>query len=469
MDFVQRELSVDESFEYVDYPSENAQLFDTNSPPTDQSSFEEISIPKESYTEEPSSPTELPVGMDRVRTRAKPLTEEDFKLLLDEDGRLVDEHALRRAVFMGGVDPKIRKEVWQFLFGLYPCTSTYREREDLLLDYLMKYHELKSRWKTMLVLNAKPGASLLQQGLVARYQMEEQSNKLRSPDLCDDNPVTEWEIQQTNKLAAMETVDHPDFSILSRSCKNLDISIPEMEQKINFMKIQAQVFVNRLLIDINSLWKHLRVIDKDVPRTDRDQEFFKIQKDFTEDGMIMKINLVVMLLKEMDPSLLEHLEKQELGDLLFCHRWLLLGFKREFSFDDSLRCFEILSSHHLELNSIEAEKARRQEQMKEFQHIGGGTKIEACDGESDYTFELFMCLALLEECRDELLQCTDIAIVFNIINNLKIDLDDILLKSAKLFYKYCKKSVEDSFLMVETPPILPKVKKKNISFMGNKS
>lgn len=98
-----RELSIDESFEYVEYPPENAHLLDTNSPPTDHSSFEEISIPKSSHTEGPSSPvgSELPAGMDHVRTRARPLTEEDFKLLLDEDGRLVDEHALRRAVFMG--------------------------------------------------------------------------------------------------------------------------------------------------------------------------------------------------------------------------------------------------------------------------------------------------------------------------------------------------------------------------------
>lgn len=45
--------------------------------------------------------------------------------------------------------------------------------------------------------------------------------------------------------------------------------------------------------------------------------------------------------------------------------------------------------------------------------------------------------------------------MINIKNNsrcrLKINLDEILLKSADLFYRYCKKSVEDSFLMVETP------------------
>ena len=62
---------------------------------------------------------------------------------------------------------------------------------------------------------------------------------------------------------------------------------------------------------------------------------------------------------------------------MFCHevahfnyRWLLLGFKREFEFMDSLRVFEILSSHHLELSSLEAETARRRQQMKEFADIG---------------------------------------------------------------------------------------------------
>ncbi len=38
---------------------------------------------------------------------------------------------------------------------------------------------------------------------------------------------------------------------------------------------------------------------------------------------------------------------------LLC-RWLLLDFKREFSFDESIRLFEVLSSHYLELNSDKA-------------------------------------------------------------------------------------------------------------------
>ena len=48
--------------------------------------------------------------------------------------------------------------------------------------------------------------------------------------------------------------------------------------------------------------------------------------------------------------------------------------------------------------------------------LGGITRTTRLDTESEYTFELFMCLALLEECREDLLQSTDTATVFTVIN-----------------------------------------------------
>ena len=54
----------------------------------------------------------------------------------------------------------------------------------------------------------------------------------------------------------------------------------------------------------------------------------------------------------------------------YIFRWMLLSFKREFSWEDSMRCFEILSSHHLEVFSLEAEKTRSVERRKDFQKQG---------------------------------------------------------------------------------------------------
>ena len=37
------------------------------------------------------------------------------------------------------------------------------------------------------------------------------------------------------------------------------------------------------------------------------------------------------------------------------------------------------------------------------------------ESDGEYTFELFMCVALLKECREALMKCVDAAMVFNVI------------------------------------------------------
>ncbi|KAL8584087.1 hypothetical protein ACOMHN_022427 [Nucella lapillus] len=164
-------------------------------------------------------------------------------------------------------------------------------------------------------------------------------------------------------------------------------------------------------------------------------------------------DLVRHLLTETDSVLLRRLEEQDLGNLFFCHRWMLLGFKREFSFEDSLRCFEILSSHHLELHSITAERALMKEEMNEFANMRGDSRSTNMAQTKDYTFEVFMCAAILMECREELAKCTDTGMVFSFINNLTFVLDDTLSKAEKLFFTYCKKTVSESFQLVDTGSI----------------
>ncbi|XP_076439241.1 TBC1 domain family member 15-like [Babylonia areolata] len=478
---IQRPCSDDESFEQVD-------IVPTNLPPPN--------VDLNSYV--PVSP------------RTSPLTREQFESMLDKDGRLVSEHQLRKAVFLGGVQPCIRKEVWRFLFGLYPCTSTAREREALLLDYVVKYNELKSRWKTLLVLASPPGQTALEQGLLARYQLPAPPEKaeVRSPDAWQQQePVMERAMDHLNSQAAAVQAGSIDFAGLGHADLAAQCSTPEMQQRVECLQLQARVYVNRKRIDINQLRSYLRIIDKDVPRTDRDVEYYKghanphltqlrdilatfacyndqlgyaqgmndilarflyvlgsevetfwcfqrymdtVQMDFMEEGMLRKIELVRHLMTETDSGLLKRLEEQELGNLFFCHRWMLLGFKREFSFMDSLRCFEILSSHHLELHSITAERALMMEEMKEFANTRGDVRSTNLAYAKEYTFEVFMCAAILMECRDELAKCTDTGMIFSFINSLTFDLDDTLSKAEKLFFTYCKKTVSESFQLVDT-------------------
>ena len=116
----------------------------------------------------------------------------------------------------------------------------------------------------------------------------------------------------------------------------------------------------------------------------------------------------------MDPSFYAHLEKIDSADMVFCHRWLLLSFKREFKFSDATRLFEILCSHHLEVSSVDANRARDEEVR--LNSAAAGDLADQLDADSEYTFELFVALAVLRIHRTELMTTGDMADMFTFIN-----------------------------------------------------
>ncbi|GCB66204.1 hypothetical protein scyTo_0011970 [Scyliorhinus torazame] len=176
--------------------------------------------------------------------------------------------------------------------------------------------------------------------------------------------------------------------------------------------------------------------------------------DFKEEGLIRKIRLEEELLKELDSQLHAHLLRDGMNGLTFCHRWLLLGFQREFEHSDAIRLFEILSSHHLELNSLEAESARHSERMTHFQREEGKIRPELPSTNNDYTFELFICAAILLEKKQLLLKCADEVELIQFTNGLQgaLNLDRVLERAEQAFFNYCNKSVMDCFKKLCTEP-----------------
>uniref|UniRef100_A0A8C9YDV4 TBC1 domain family, member 17 n=1 Tax=Sander lucioperca TaxID=283035 RepID=A0A8C9YDV4_SANLU len=69
-----------------------------------------------------------------------------------------------------------------------------------------------------------------------------------------------------------------------------------------------------------------------------------VHQNFEESQEAMKQQLLQLsiLLKALDPELCDFLDSQDSGSLCFCFRWLLIWFKREFSFEDILIMWEVL-------------------------------------------------------------------------------------------------------------------------------
>ncbi|XP_044305765.1 TBC1 domain family member 15 isoform X2 [Varanus komodoensis] len=111
------------------------------------------------------------------------------------------------------------------------------------------------------------------------------------------------------------------------------------------------------------------LIEKDVNRTDRTNKFFEGQDN---PGLILLHDiLMTYCMYDFD------LESQDSGYLYFCFRWLLIRFKREFSFPDILRLWEVMwtdfpcQNFHLLICCaiLESEKQQIMEQHYGFNEI----------------------------------------------------------------------------------------------------
>ncbi|XP_013864128.1 TBC1 domain family member 15 isoform X2 [Austrofundulus limnaeus] len=302
--------------------------------------------------------------------------------VMDSEGR-VDESRLRMHIFKnGGVCPSERGLAWRFLFGMYPCSSTALERSLLCEQLLVRYLVMRRKWQQFL-----PSA--------VRIQLNGTDAELVSAVRYFD---------QREAQAQQQTQEQSE----------------EIGDRLVFLELQAQILFERVTFDQEELREAIRIIDKDVPRTNRDLSYYqdkglgnllvlrnilityaafhpevsyaqgmndlcsrflevldsevdafwsfscymeKFSRDFRADGLHRKIELEAALLKELDPPLYAHLVKDNMESFTFCHRWLLLGFQREFEHSDALRLFEILSCDHLELISQQVDRARHQERL----------------------------------------------------------------------------------------------------------
>ncbi|XP_061572560.1 TBC1 domain family member 15 isoform X2 [Cololabis saira] len=307
--------------------------------------------------------------------------------VMDAEGR-VDETRLRMHIFKnGGVSPSERGLVWRFLFGMYPCSSTALERSLLQEQLFVRYRVMKRKW---------------QQFLPSALQIY-----LNGTDAKLIEAVRYFDQRERRQQAQDES--------------------EEVRDRLAFLELQAQIVFERVTFDHEELREAIRIIDKDVPRTNRDLSYYqdeglgnllvlrdilityaafhpevsyaqgmndlcsrflevlnsevdtfwsfscymeKFSRDFRADGLHRKIELEAALLKELDPPLYAHLVKDNMESFTFCHRWLLLGFQREFEHSDALRLFEILSCDHLELISQQVDRARYQERLAQEYRTG---------------------------------------------------------------------------------------------------
>ncbi|XP_069565146.1 TBC1 domain family member 17 [Brachyistius frenatus] len=227
---------------------------------------------------------------------------------LDSEGRVRNPDRVKELVFRGGVKPSLRKEVWKFLLGFYPWRSTAKEREDIVRAKTDEYFRMKVQWKSV---------------------SEEQ--EMRNSLLRGYRSLIERDVSRTDRQNTFFSgSDNPGLALLhdvlmTYCMYNFDLGYVQGMSDL----LAPILFVTQN--EVESFWCLTGFMEL-------------LHQNFEESQEAMKKQLLQLsvLLKALDPELCDFLDSQDSGSLCFCFRWLLIWFKREFSFEDILTLWEVL-------------------------------------------------------------------------------------------------------------------------------
>ncbi|XP_020360416.1 GTPase-activating protein GYP7-like [Oncorhynchus kisutch] len=333
--------------------------------------------------------------------------------VMDVEGR-VDDSRLRMHIFKnGGVSPSERGQVWRFLFGMYPCSSTSLERPLLQEQLNIRYHSMKRKWQQLF-----PAAVRL---------------RINGTDAELVAAVRYYDVRQERvHLQAQNQSD-------------------EVRERLSFLELQAQVLFERVTFDLEEFQEAIRIIDKDVPRTDRDLLYYLGEGL----GNLLVLRDILITYAAFHP---EVSYAQGMNDL--CSRflevldsevdtyWSFSCYMEKFSKDFRADCLH---------RKIELEAALLKELDPQLHtHLITAWRVspsvtedkpvsEAQAVNTEFTFELFICATILLDNRDALLSCRNDVQLIQFTNSLQgtLDLNLTLKKAEEHFYNYCKRSAWD--------------------------
>ncbi|XP_059916030.1 TBC1 domain family member 15 isoform X2 [Gadus macrocephalus] len=252
--------------------------------------------------------TRVDLGVRPDVQRGEPLGPEQWGGHQDPEGRVVNVPHLKQVIFKGGLCHMLRKEVWKFLLGYFPWDSTLEERKAVTRDKTDEYFRMKLQWKSV------------------SEEQERRNSKLR-----DNRSLIEKDVNRTDRTNRFyEGIDNPGLvllhDILMTYCM-YDFDLGYVQGMSDLLSPLLFVMEN----EVDAFWCFVSFMDQ-------------MHQNFEEQMQGMKTQLVQLssLLRLLDLNFWNYLESQDSGFLYFCFRWLLIRFKRELSFPDVLRLWEVM-------------------------------------------------------------------------------------------------------------------------------
>ncbi|CAN1242811.1 TBC1 domain family member 15 [Linum perenne] len=436
--------------------------------------------PADSYYEVRPECTDVPKTRFKIKP-GKTLSVRKWQTSFSPEGQLDISKTLGR-IQRGGIHPTIRGEVWEFLLGCYDPRSTFEEREEIR----QRRREEYGKWK---------------EECRETFPIVGSGKFITAPVITEDGePVKEQLIlsetnnnnNNNNNVVAGEP---PKSSINISSCEMLKDIIsnngPLDKKVIQWMLTLHQIGLDVIRTDrtlvfyekqenLSKLWDILAVyawIDTDVGYCqgmsdlcspmiillDDEADAFwcferlmrRLRGNFrcTESsvGVESQLTNLAAITQVIDPKLHQHLDALGGGDYLFAFRMLMVLFRREFSFCDSLYLWEMmwaleydpdLFELYEEPEAAEGSKGR----TKSIRHYGKYERENMKSGsaaEAPLPISVFLVASVLKDKSATLLQeARGLDDVVKILNDITGNLDakKACTGAMKLHKKYLKKA-----------------------------
>ncbi|KAL0550028.1 hypothetical protein IC582_014524 [Cucumis melo] len=330
--------------------------------------WRDAGAPADSFYEVRPECTDVPKTRFKIRA-GKTLSVRKWQAAFNPEGQLDISKTLNR-IHRGGIHPSIRGEVWEFLLGCYDPMSTFEEREAIRQRRRIEYATWKEDCRQMFPVVGS-----------GRY--------ITAPVITEDgqpihDPLVLLETNPDNGPAVPQDTGpadgNPDGS---RSTPNNNLETVKDPKIIQWMLTLHQIGLDVVRTDrtlvfyekqenLSKLWDILAVyawIDKDVGYCqgmsdlcspmimlleDEGDAFWcferlmrRLRGNFrctdSSVGVETQLNNLAAITQVIDPKLHQHLGiTLGGGDYLFAFRMLMVLFRREFSFCDSLYLWEMM-------------------------------------------------------------------------------------------------------------------------------
>ncbi|BBN14891.1 hypothetical protein MPTK1_6g15340 [Marchantia polymorpha subsp. ruderalis] len=261
----------------------------------------------------------------------------------------------------GGIDPSIRAEVWEFLLGAFPPDSTNEARTTLRLQRRKEYAKLKETCQAM---DSAVGSGEVvtlpridedevkpkkDEGIRRRQTKKHRDDESGSSDLeqtngnenaAMDDSVKNWKlILHQIGLDVVRTDRMLQFYEVPQNQARLwDILAlyAWYDQEIGYCQGMSDLCSPLVVLytdDADAFWVFERIMARVRANFLCTEKAVGVQKQLENLASIMKL---------MDPKLHQHLEQLGGGNYIFSFRMVMVLFRREFSFADTLYLWEMM-------------------------------------------------------------------------------------------------------------------------------